>query len=84
MKLHKTKRNKTDHFQVAIAFINYLHQNDVAFTLSELTPTLFRFMADKGYPCSQPTVSKTLFYVKNYITVKVAKSLFVKESEVSE
>ena len=81
MNIHKTKRNKTDHFSVAVAFINYLSENNVEFTISELTATLFRFMADNNYPCSQPNVSKTLFYVKNYITLKVAKKIAISTTD---
>ena len=84
MKIYKNIRNKTDQFAVARAFINYLYENNIEFAISELTPMLFRFMADNGLPCSQPNVSKTYFYVKNYIRLKAAKMIsVVEEGEVN-
>ena len=81
MKIYKNKKNKTDHFAAARRFINYLYENNIEFAISELTPMLFRFMADNGLPCSQPNVSKTYFYVKNYIRLKAAKAISVVEKD---
>ena len=81
IRIYKDKRNRCDHFSVAVAFINYLHQNNIEFAISELTPMLFRFMADNGVQASQSNVSKVLFYVKNYIKLKCAQTISIARGE---
>lgn len=76
MRIEK-KQNRCDHFSVAVAFINHLHENNTSFAISELTPMLFRFMADNGVSATRPNVSKVMFYVKNYVRLKVSESLMV-------
>lgn len=77
MQIPKNKQNRCDHFAVAVAFINHLHETDTKFAFSELTSMLFRFIVDNNVPASQANVSKVFYYVKNYIRVKAAESISI-------